>query len=193
MAFLDSDVKIINLALTAMGERTITDRSEDTEPAVVMNLIYEQVRDNELQKHPWAFAMARSTLAEDSSSPSFEWTNQYVLPADCLRPWRLYNTVVGPNYVVEGKLLLTDEETVYLRYIKRVETTTDFDVMFVTCLYLQLAIVAVQRLTSNRSKLSDLVTLYNQALLDAQVSNAILDLDRDEPQNEEENYSWVKR
>ena len=158
-----------------------------------MKLLYEEVRDEEVQKHPWAFAMARSTLAEDTSEPDFEWPRQFVLPADCLRPWRMWNTVVTPNYVVEGKRLLTDEEVVYLRYIKRVEVTTEFDVLFVEALYTRLAMKASQRLTSSRAKLSDLAAQYSRAIGEARLSNAILDLDRQDPLNDETNYSWVKR
>jgi hypothetical protein len=193
MGFLEGDVRIINLALIELGEKTITARSDTTEPGITMNLLYDHVRDEEMEKHPWAFAMARAQLSEDTSSPAFEWTNQFVLPADYLRAWRLYNTVVGPNYVIEGNLLLTDEETCYLRYIKRVTDTTKFSNLFVRALAAQLAMRATARLTSNRTKMADLSVIYDNAIRDAMLTNAILDLDRQPPENEEENYSWVKR
>jgi hypothetical protein len=193
MGFLEGDVRIINLALIELGHQTITARTETNDQAKTMDLLYDHVRDEEMEKHPWAFAMARSSLSEDTSSPAFEWTNQFVLPADYLRAWKLYNTVVGPNYVIEGNLLLTDEETVYLRYIKRVTDTTKYSNLFVRAFALQLAIKATKRLTSNRATLSDLSAMYAQAIFEAKQTNAILDLDRDDPQNEEDNYSWIKR
>lgn len=58
-----TDVEIANMALSLMGEATITALSNSTAAARAMNLHYIPVRDALLRSHPWNFAQRRISLA----------------------------------------------------------------------------------------------------------------------------------
>lgn len=193
MGFLDGDVNIANLALTRLGEKSITSFDETSEAAVTMKLLYEKVRDEEVQSHPWVFAKARSTLARATSTPDFEWLYQYILPSNYLQAKRLYNPVVDGTFVIEGNKLLTNEETVFLEYVQRVTDTTLFDPYFVKGFYLQLAMAATPRLTALRGHKSDLFEEYTQVILRAKRLNAIVDNPPEDPKNDINTFEWVNQ
>jgi hypothetical protein len=193
MGFLDSDVKIANMALTRLGEETITAFTETSEAATVMNLLYPIVRDEEIQAHPWTFAKERATLTRDSSTPSFEWTYQYLLPSDFLQADSIYNSAGDGTFAIEGDKLLTDEETVYFKYMKRVTVTTQFNPYFVKALYLKLAMAAAPRITALRGRKIDLDAEYNKTIHEAKRLNAIADNLPERPGNKIDNYVWVTR
>lgn len=195
MSFLESDVKIANLALTALGEETITSLAETSEAATVMNLLYPIVRDEEIQAHPWVFAKERVALTQDSETPDFEWTYQYLLPSDYLSSRRdaIYNAAGEGTFALEGGKLLTNESTVEFRYIKRVTVTTQFDPYFVKAFYLKLAMRAAPRITALRGRKIDLDAEYNQVIHTAKKLNAISDNVPEKTSNTEDGYSWVSR
>lgn len=53
-----------NQALIALGQSTITALTDDNENARRCNSLYETVRNDLLVKHPWNFAIKRSTLVD---------------------------------------------------------------------------------------------------------------------------------
>jgi hypothetical protein len=191
MPFTESETRIVNLALIRGGEKKITSLDEDSERARTMKTLYSIVRDEELTQHDWTFACARSTLARDGSDPDFEWTYQYVLPGDFLRARGLWNTVTDGKYVIEGTKLMTEETTVYLKYVKRVETTTQFDPLFVKALYLQLGVAGGERLTALRERKADLFAEYQQVIATAKRMNAITQNPPERAGNKPENHTWV--
>jgi len=58
-----TDVEIANMALSLMGEATITSLSDSIAAARAMNLHFLPVRDALLRSHPWNFAQRRIALA----------------------------------------------------------------------------------------------------------------------------------
>jgi hypothetical protein len=193
MGFLDGDVKIANLALTRLGEETITAFTETTEAAIVMNLLYPIVRDEEIQAHPWVFAQARTQLSQDTTTPDFEWDYQYALPADYLGSLNdsLYNPVLDGTFAIEGNKLLTNEETVYFKYTKRITDTTLFTPMFVEALYLKLAMAAASRITALRGRKIDLFDEYRVVIQQAKRLNAIST--NKPPKTKDADFDWTNR
>jgi len=57
-------VDLCNQALIALGQTTITALSDDNENARRCNTLYETIRNDMLVKHPWNFAIKRSTLVD---------------------------------------------------------------------------------------------------------------------------------
>lgn len=142
-----SETSICNMALARIGANRINDLSDnsDTLPeAIHCRLHYEQTR-NELQRsHFWRFNKDRAVLSLDTETPEFEWDYQHFLPNDFLRMRSVFGDNTLPNnttvdsYSLEGKLLLSDDETVKIRYSKLVTDVTEFDPLFVKVLVLEL-------------------------------------------------------
>jgi len=158
-----SETQICNMALARVGSKRINDIDEDSVPAIHCRTHYEPTRDALLRSHWWGFASARAVLAQDASDPDFEWDNQFILPADCLRVKDVYEDNNTPlhtttaTYAIEGERLLTNESAISIRYIKRVEDPTKFDALFVEVLVLQLAIRFAMSLAEDKVLKRDLL------------------------------------
>ena len=164
-----SETEIINMALGRIGAKRIsdfTDTSEDNVQSVQARLHYVQTRDALLRSHWWRFARTRVQLSENTTAPTFEWDNAFDLPNDFLRlwikpfednNWGLNNT--NRTFSMEGKQLLTDEDSVYLRYIRKVTDVAEFDPLFTEVLILKLAIKFVMPLSQDKELYA---TLYQE-------------------------------
>ena len=151
-----SETSICNMTLGRLGAERINDLGDNSDTqieAIHCRLHYEQTR-NELQRsHFWRFNKDRQTLSLDTATPDFEWDYQHFLPNDFLRMRSVFGENTLPNnttvdsYSLEGKLLLSDDETVRIRYSKLVTDVTEFDPLFVKALVLELALKLVVPLT----------------------------------------------
>lgn len=149
---MNSETKICNQALSRLGAQRINDLGDNSDTlveAIHCRLHYEQTR-NELQRsHWWRMNKARAVLSLDTETPAFEWSYQHFLPNDFLRMRSVFGDNTLPNnttvdsYSLEGKLLLSDDETVKIRYSKLVTDVTEFDPLFVKVLVLELALKLV--------------------------------------------------
>jgi hypothetical protein len=135
------------MALAGLGATRINsfeDASETKNEAIYCRLFYEQTKKALLRSHFWRFARARAQLSESTDSPAFEWDNQFQLPNDFLRVRSVFqdNATAGNitvnSYALEGNLLLTNETSIDLRYIKDVTDPTEFDPLFIEVFVLML-------------------------------------------------------
>lgn len=161
-----SDTDICNLALGHLGEGRITSLDEDSAAARACALHYEQTRDQVLRSHRWNFAQRRAVLSRLSDAPAFGWSFQYELPADCLRVLEIndseFGDVISDAYVVEGRALLTNAETINMVYVQRIEDVGQFDALFVEALALKLAVILSETIRGTTGKTADLVQLYER-------------------------------
>ena len=151
-----TETDICNQALGGIGASRIEDLDDDSRPdvqTVQCRLHYEPTRDALEQRFPWRFTRGRKTLTEDTETPDFQWGKQFVLPEDYLAKKSVYegrfSDVNFRSYDLEGGLLLTDETTIELRYIKKVTDVTKFDPLFVQLFVLQLELKLVMPLTQD--------------------------------------------
>lgn len=164
-----SETDLCNMALGRIGASRISDfddTSESSPQMVHCRLHYEQTRDALLRSHWWRFARGRKQLSQNATDPDFEWDYAYDLPNDFLRLWikpfednnaGLHNTRY--SFSMEGKQLLSNEDELYLRYIKKVTDVTEFDPLFVEVLALKLALKMVMPLSQDKELYS---TLYQE-------------------------------
>lgn len=132
-------VDIVNNALIEVGDDgSLSAVGEDGVQGETAEKIYDVVKDALLTSHLWNFATGRAALELDATSPAFEYDNQYVLPSDCLRAWKIYNSKA--KWVIEGNRLLTNDSNINLYYIKEVDDPNDFSALFVDALILALAV-----------------------------------------------------
>jgi len=158
-----SETKICNAALSKIGSQRLNDLDEDTTPqAIQCRTHYEMTRDFLMRSHWWRFASARADLSVSADTPSGdEWDYQFPLPNDFLAMKSVYeNRFSNENlrsYALEGKMLLTNEDEMSIRYIKKVTDVTEFDPLFVEVLVLQLALKLVGPLAGGAAGIQDVI------------------------------------
>ncbi len=148
-----SETGICNLALGKVGAKPpISSLTEDSVNARLCNLFYPVVRDAVLRSHPWNCATHQRVITALSEGPVMNYDHRYQLPAN---PWCLRVLQVGTDedqptrWKVIGRLLLTDENSPPIVYVKRITDTNEFDPLLLDALVLKLAIKLVMPLTSN--------------------------------------------
>lgn len=180
-----SNTDICNMALGKLGSSRIVnldDTAENTPEAIQCRLHFEQTRDALVRSHWWRFASGRESLTENSSSPDFEFDNQFDLPDDFMRHKSVWDGVDHRNtrvtYAIEGNLLLTNSDSIDLRYIKKVTDPTEFDSLFVEVLVLKLAIKLVAPLAGGAPKLQQVLATELKLIMPS-----VRALDRQETNN----------
>lgn len=172
-----SEVSICSNALRKLGDNPITSLSDDSDRARLCNALYEINRDATLRAYPWNFAIRRTTLAQLSTTPAFEYSYEYTLPTNpyALRVLSLYEG--DDSWKVEGRKLLTNDSTAAIVYIARITDTAEFDALFVEALTARLASeLSWPIIRSNSAKVSfyqEFIMKINEArAIDAQEGSA---------------------
>lgn len=161
-----SKTDICNLALGHLGEAPIISLDDDSLAARACALHYTQTRDQVLRSHRWSFAQTRVALAPLEASPPFGWGYQFQLPVDCLRVLEVNKTEWGDwlddQYIIEGRTLLTNDATVNLVYVQRIEDVSQLDALFVEAFAVKLAIVLSETIRGTTSKTAELAQMYER-------------------------------
>lgn len=160
-----TETTICNLALGKLGAARIISLTEESPEAQACSLHYPQTRDEVMRSHRWNFAIARSGLSELSTAPAFGWAHQYQLPEDCLRVLQVngYEEDQAPdNWEVEGRKLLTDESSVLVKFIARIEEVGLYDSLFIEALSLKLAAKLTIPLTGSDSRAGGFTSEYER-------------------------------
>lgn len=180
-----SQVEIANRALTKIGEARILSLSDDVEAARSIDSLWDIVRDAELRIRKWKFSVSRTTLAALASTPSWGFSYEYQLPADCLRILQVNDIYPGVDlsdyrgsdsaeWRVEGRKILTNiSAPLKIRYISRVEDTGQWDAAFTEAFACRLAAEVVERLTQSNAKKDTAWSEYKQAISMAVRADAI--------------------
>jgi len=140
-----SETSICNMSLAKLSaSKTLVNVETDTSfEANQCRIHYEQTRDSLLRSYWWRFASARVELVA-TTTPDFEWSNAFDLPDDFLAMKSIYENRFSDenfrSYALEGKILLTNEDEMCIRYVKKVTDVSVFDSLFVEVFVLQLAL-----------------------------------------------------
>jgi len=165
-----SNVSICNKALYLLGEDEIALLTDAVKPARVCNVLFEPVRDALLRQFPWNFAVKRAALSQSTSSPAFGFDYEYQLPADCLRVLEVQDSRI--SWKVEGRKLITNSDTISIRYIARITDPTQYDSQFVDLLSARLASELAIPLTDSNTRFQEMQALYQTRLKAARSSDA---------------------
>lgn len=133
----DIQVKIANASLVKIAKDPINSLSDNTEEAIWVNRLWDEVREDVISDGPWGFATKRATLAYLDESPVYEFDYAYQLPTDCL-------VVIGCNnediqYRQEGSTLVADSDTLSIKYLFNNTNTATWPATFKRCFKLKLA------------------------------------------------------
>ena len=172
-----SVVDICNSALNLLGASTITQLTEDSKNARLCNQRYEPIRDRMFRSHAWNCLTKRVQLAEDSSAPVVEYSNQFTLPSDCLRVLKIHNGTTDSiasslDYAVEGRKIKTDEGTVFLVYIAKIIDPNEYDTYLVEALAAALAADLAYAITNNATLAKNYEATAEERLREARFIDA---------------------
>lgn len=188
-----SKVSIANRALTKLGAERILLLSDDIKEARTLNSMYDDVRDAELRRHRWKFAIKRTALMALVEAPAWGYSLKYPLPADYLALVQVNEFYVRSGtkgaaaWSVEGKEILTNMQApLKVRYIGQITDPTLFDPLFVEVLACKLALEACETLTQSSTKYEMVAKAYEFAVREAVRQDAI-----ENPPDELPDGSWL--
>lgn len=175
-----SKVSIANRALTKLGADRILLLTDDTQQARVMQSMFDDVRDAEIRRHHWKFAIKRASIPALVASPVWGYQYQYPVPMDFLglvQVNQIYCRSVRKGtapWSVEGGNILTDlAAPLNVRYVARIENYGTYDPLFVEALACKLALEAAESLTQSSSKKQAAMEEYKFALSEAKRLDAM--------------------
>jgi len=170
-----SEVDICNQALSKLGEEVIASLDEKSPVGRLCNMFYQQTVDEVLRSYNWCCAIERQTLNLDMEVPITEdWAYQFSLPSEpyCLRIINTPETKLEP-YVIEKRKMLTNMESVTVRYIGRITDPNEFDSGLVEAISQKLAIKMCIPITNDKSLRVELRDEYRKIIQEARRENQI--------------------
>lgn len=166
--------ELANLALIRSRESRLSDDvdSSNHPNAELIRDLWKPALRITLKKVRPQFAQAQATPAKLTEVPKFEWDLSYQLPTDYVEMVKFNGLDYGEYeelYDIFGNKLYTDEDPVYLKYIRYEENVGLFDDEFVEALAYKLAYDIVG---SNRGSVNLQQELYKQFIILSMESNA---------------------
>ena len=164
---MTSAVDIANSALNNIGASTINSLTEDSVAARIVNQRYTFVRDAVFRAHPWNCLVRRASLAQNSTAPTWGYTYAYNLPTDpyCLRVLRLEKLYL--DYKVEGRTIVSDEQTMKIKFIARVTDPNEYDTLLIESIAARLAADICYGITNSNALVANMVALDESKLKEA--------------------------
>jgi hypothetical protein len=168
-------ITICNRALQLLGAKRIADLTDNTVSARACNVCYDPLRQAELEKHWWRFAIKRAQLAAVSPAPTWGRANAFQLPSDYLKLFKPYpedatNTL---DYEIEGTQILSDwSAPLYIRYVWNVTDTNVMTALFKEALSAAMAVGMCEELTQSNTKKQAVAAIYDEAIKQARKYNA---------------------
>jgi len=194
-----SKIDIINAALLLIGAKKLFSLTDDTKAAELANAMYELAR-NEIYNLPvnWKFATTRTKLSEYDIEPISGYEHQYELPSGFVRiistiddagddieySYRreLYVRVVGEQEN-EIDMLLTNEDEVFIKYLRIREDVSKWPTYFTKLVYTNLAVILCEPLKQKASKQNQLLLMLEDAYKLAREADGMDDSDSDDNNN----------
>lgn len=175
--------ELANRVLLKLGQPRVSNIETDMTPAAVtINNLWGTVRDALLQSYPWNFSIKRAALAPSGTTPLYDWDNAFPVPIDYLQLLSVKDDV---DYITEnGKILVNGVTELYIRYIARIEDTTQWPPLFCELLVVLLAIESCERITQDKNLKLSLMEERRNIMQRAYGSDAIENLPEDYPLDE---------
>jgi hypothetical protein len=147
-------VTICNMALSKLGEQSITTLTDGSLEARFCSLLYQPTMQELLMSNIWNFNTKLATLTQLSASPIFDWDYAYQLPADYGRMAGFNNfgtDQASPDFETQGNLLLTDEASAQIAYLSLTINESLFTPLFTAAAVSRLAADLCRALSGSTS------------------------------------------
>lgn len=182
-----SKVAIANLALQKLGAARISALDQDASNARSMNAAYDLMRDAELRRYRWGFAIKRDSIAADAADTVWGDWKRYSLPNDFLALIRDDETGQAPDWRIEGLYIVTaDASPLQIRYVARIDDPNYYDALFIESFACRLALQTCEEITGSTSKKAKIQEDYDFAIAEAKRMGAI-----EKPAQEFPEDDWV--
>lgn len=173
-----SKIEICNHALLKIGADTIASldiNQNDTEAVVqsakLCNVLFRQALDETLRTYKWNSALKRYKLNRLSEAPAFKFKYQYQLPSDCIRVINVYDKADAyddrTQWVVEGRTILCDYESVYICCVSRPADVSQLDAFLTRAIIQNLAIKLAVPMQLDQVMQNNLIDEYESVILPA--------------------------
>ena len=172
-----SEVGICNRALQKLGAKRIVSLTEDSRNARECNACYTDLRDAELQAHPWVFATFLAQLAASGTTPLFGRARSFPLPTDYLAvrcPYPEDNSLALDWVIQNGSVYTDDSAPLDFRYTARITDPNDMDSLFREALAARIAMELCESITQSNTKMDQLQKSYSHWISEARRNNAII-------------------
>jgi hypothetical protein len=170
----------------------ITTMTDDSLEARQVNSHFDEALSLLLEEHDWSFAIERQQLTKSVTIPIYEYSYKHSLPSTpyCLRVLDACDGDADPlvDYKVEGRFILSDSETVKIRYICLVDDLNKLSPLFRTALAYLLASMIAVSLTGASSVEQDMERKYIYFLRRAITADSKQGTDDDV---EDEDFEWI--
>lgn len=175
---------LANRALIKLGASRILDLDDDDPKAIALKESFTAVRDAELRRRRWRFALSRHLLPALVQAPAFGFARAFQLPAGCLRVIQIGQYDLGPNladyraapmelWSIEGRQILTNlGAPLPVRTIQQITDTTLWDSAFSEAFAARLAYECCEPITQSDSKKQLAWADYQQSIREAARANA---------------------
>ena len=167
---MPTPTELANIALGHIGVARISDFGEPSPSAEAVRLHWDLTRQACLRGRHWNFAVKRETLSRLEDAPVFGFSYAFHLPDDYLLALSINGKEAGTGeatHEIEGRLMLTDEEAVQLKYVRDVLDSTGWDSSFSEFFTATLAAKVAPVLSNSQSMAADMLQLAARKRLDA--------------------------
>lgn len=169
-----SNLGVANLALSLLGARTISSFPDtSTKEGRAVSTYFETVRQSELRKYNWNFAMQRDVLTVDFETPAWGWDHQYAVPDDYLRLVEVDGLSTTEYQVEKGLILTNTTDDLNIRYVYDASDPDTWDQCFVDAFGAALARRLTEEITASATQLQLINQTYKDAIKDARQTDAI--------------------
>lgn len=155
---INSAIEIVNLALMRLGIDPILSFTDESDAALLARASYAQIRNDMLEKHPWKFASAFTSLPVRAGAPEGSWgySFAYDLPGEVLRVTAVEHesNQEGDEWRVVGRVLLTnlgDDATINIEYIFENTDVSTYSPSFIEALSARLEVEWAERLVKSNA------------------------------------------
>lgn len=117
-----TSIDLASNALVLIGDNPISSFTESGTGARAAANLYDDTYASFLSMHPWTFALKEQELSKLSATPDDKtnYDNAFQVPSDHIRTWAI---LPQSDYVVVGDLIYSNEDSLLMRYVYKVDET----------------------------------------------------------------------
>lgn len=168
-----SEIQVCSNALLMLGAEAINSFDDDSDRAQLVSNLWPNALEAILRAHPWNCALKREVLSPLAAAPAFDYAYQFSLPGDCLRLLSVGEKGYEVAYELEGRKILSDEATLYIRYIYKNDDIPSWDAMLVQAAEAYMAMTCAYPITKSAAQVEAMGSLWKLKLQQARTVDGL--------------------